>query len=172
MSGGRIPDDLAARSLYRALVGTVVFLMVVAYAIAMSTQWVMMPHRFCLINDPFLVWSTVVTNLTIAFAYFAIPTAMLTVVRAVPEAFFSPRLVYLFATFIIACGLTHVMVVVTIWYPAYYAQVAVDGVCAIASIGTFRELVRARPALTRFVIRMRRGDRSPRAGHLDPGGIH
>lgn len=160
----RIPDDIAVRSLYRALVGTVTFLMVVVYAIALSTRWVMMPHRFCLINDPFLVWATVVTNCTIGLAYFAIPTAMVTVVRAVPEAFFSPRLIYLFATFILACGLTHVMVVVTIWYPAYYAQVAVDGVCAIASVGTFHELVRAKPALTRFVVRLRRDDRRARSG--------
>lgn len=164
----RTLSDLGMRSLVRAFVGTVVFLMVLAWSISFSTRWILMPHRFCVINDPFLVWTMAVTNSVIAFVYFAIPAVLITVVRAVPEAFFSPRLIYLFATFIVACGCTHVMLVATIWWPVYYAQVAIDGVCALASAGTLIELLRARPALFRFVARLRYEERIGRGGH---GGV-
>lgn len=147
--------DLAARSFARALVMTAMFLGVLMYGLSLSTQWTLMPHRYCVLNDPLLVWSMVVTNSVIAFVYFAIPAAMVTLVRAMPMIFFSPRIVYLYALFILACGGTHVMVVVTIFYPAYYAQVVVDVVCAIASAATFRELLRSRPAIEHFLSRLR-----------------
>lgn len=145
----------AARSFLRAAIGTMLFIVGIALLMRLWAQWGLVPHRYCLINNPMLVWSTAATNLVIAFVYFATPTAMLALVRAVPGIFFSPRLVYLYACFIALCGLTHVMIVVTLFYPAYYLQLGVDLACAIGSAATFRELLRSRQAIERFVAHLR-----------------
>jgi hypothetical protein len=43
---------------------------------------------------------------------------------------------WLFATFILLCGATHLLDVVTLWVPAYGAQVVVKAATALVSIGT------------------------------------
>jgi light-regulated signal transduction histidine kinase (bacteriophytochrome) len=51
-----------------------------------------------------------------------------------------------FGTFILACAATHVMEIVTLWWPAYHTSVAVKVACALASAATAILLSRAAPA--------------------------
>ncbi|HET6182337.1 MAG TPA: PAS domain S-box protein [Acetobacteraceae bacterium] len=93
------------------------------------------PHGFCLAWDPGLVWLQAGSDLAIAAAYYSIPLALAFFVSRREDLAF--RWVFLlFAAFIMACGTTHVMGVLTLWVPAYWADGAVKAVTAILSCVT------------------------------------
>jgi len=50
-----------------------------------------------------------------------------------------------FGTFIVACGLTHALEVMTLWYPAYWILGTTKGVTAIVSVATAILMVRLVP---------------------------
>jgi two-component sensor histidine kinase len=54
-------------------------------------------------------------------------------------------IVWCFAIFIITCGATHVMDVLTIWYPAYWVSGGIKALTALASVPTAILLVRLVP---------------------------
>jgi diguanylate cyclase (GGDEF)-like protein len=93
------------------------------------------PHGFCLSWQPGLIWLHLVSDLAIGFAYFSIPLALVALVRRRQDLVFSGML-WLFAAFIVACGATHFMSVVTLWIPAYWAEGWVKAVTAILSVST------------------------------------
>lgn len=80
--------------------------------------WQYMPHGMCLLWQPWLVALWAGSDLLIFLSYTAIPIALLTVLRKREDIPFS-GLVVLFASFILLCGLTHLMGIVTLWYPIY-----------------------------------------------------
>ncbi len=93
------------------------------------------PHGFCLLWEPGLIWLHAISDGVIALAYFSIPIALIVFVARRRDLGFNWVFV-LFAVFILACGLTHVMDIATLWWPAYWAQGIIKGVTAIASLGT------------------------------------
>lgn len=103
-----------------------------------------LPHGVCLSSSPTLLWSMVVANGLIAAAYFSIPLAIWKFTRQRTDVTF-PRLAWLFGAFIFACGLTHVMHIWTLWWPAYALQLAADGLTAVLSIVTAVALWRLIP---------------------------
>jgi PAS domain S-box-containing protein len=84
---------------------------------------------------PELLWSMVGADLLIAGAYFSIPLALASFVRQRKDASLN-WLLSLFCAFIFACGLTHVMDVVTIWQPFYGWQAISKVATAIISLVT------------------------------------
>jgi two-component sensor histidine kinase len=80
--------------------------------------WQYMPHGMCLLWQPWLVTLWAGSDLLIFLSYTAIPIALLTVLRKRQDIPFS-GLVVLFSSFILLCGLTHLMGIVTLWYPIY-----------------------------------------------------
>lgn len=78
----------------------------------------LMPHGYCLLWYPDLLWLHVASDLLISLAYFTIPTILFYFVRKRRETPF-PGLILLFAAFILSCGATHVLETLTIWYPLY-----------------------------------------------------
>jgi signal transduction histidine kinase len=93
------------------------------------------PHGFCLAWDPSLLTLQVVSDAIIAVAYYSIPFALAYVVIKRRDLVFR-SVFWLFAIFIMACGATHVMAIVTLWYPVYWTDGLVKAVTAVASIGT------------------------------------
>ena len=93
------------------------------------------PHRICLLAAPELLWQQVIANLIIAVAYFAIPFALEWVHRRQSDATVA-AVIRLFQLFIVACGLTHIFVWVTMFWPYYQAQTIVDIVTAAVSLPT------------------------------------
>ena len=77
-----------------------------------------MPHGMCLLWEPWLVLLWAGSDLLIFLSYTAIPIALLRVLRQRTEV---PHggLVTLFASFILLCGLTHLLGIVTLWFPIY-----------------------------------------------------
>lgn len=105
------------------------------------------PHGYCLLWDPRLIWTHVISDAVIAAAYFSIPIVLSLFLARRRDIEFG-WLVGLFALFIVACGSTHVLNIVTLWIPAYGAEALVKALTALASIGTAIALW---PLLPRFI---------------------
>jgi PAS domain S-box-containing protein len=93
------------------------------------------PHGFCLAWDPGLIWLQAGSDLLIALAYYSIPAALLVFLRRRRDLAFRP-VVALFAAFILACGTTHLLSIVTLWEPVYWLDGAVKSVTAALSVAT------------------------------------
>src|ERR1700722_979614 len=91
----------------------------------------------------------VIADSLIALAYFSIPFTLLYFVRRRKDLQFN--WIYLcFAGFIIACGLTHLMEIWTVWEPVYWLSGGVKAVTALASVPTAILLVRLIPTALRL----------------------
>ncbi len=94
-----------------------------------------MPHGHCFVWNPQILWLHVGSDGVIALAYFVIPIFLVLLVRRHRDLAFN-RAFYLFALFIIACGITHVFDIWTIWDPRYGLQGLFKVIAACASLGT------------------------------------
>ena len=93
------------------------------------------PHGICLLWEPELIWLHVVSDACIAAAYFSIPFALAILVTKRRDLQFG-WVFWAFAIFIMACGLTHVLSIYTLWVPIYGIEGMVKAATAIASIFT------------------------------------
>lgn len=102
--------------------------------------WQYMPHGMCLLWQPWLVILWAGSDLLIFLSYSAIPIALLTVLRKRKDVPHS-GLVMLFASFILLCGLTHLLSIVTLWIPIYpyvgLVKLATGIVSAVTAIVLF-----------------------------------
>jgi hypothetical protein len=89
-------------------------------------------------SDTSLFWIIVGSDLAIAGAYFAIPLTMAVVLRHRKEDIPYPWLWILFVTFIIACGITHVVHVISAVTDTEYLglQASICVLTGLASVGT------------------------------------
>jgi two-component system sensor histidine kinase UhpB len=108
-----------------------------------------MPHGMCYMWRPAILAVHVGADLLIALAYFTIPFTLVYFVRKRTELHFT-WIFLSFAIFIVACGISHVMEIWTIWYPMYWLSGGVKVITAIASILTAILLVKLVPAALRF----------------------
>ena len=95
-----------------------------------------MPHGFCYLWKPELVWLHALSDLTIALAYFAIPITLLIILRLQKKTLPFSWVFVMFATFIFLCGLTHIIGLIAIWKPIYYLHGIVKIITAAVSIAT------------------------------------
>lgn len=92
-------------------------------------------HGFCLSWAPGLIALHVLSDAAIGLAYFSIPLALGALVKQRPDLRFG-WVINLFAAFIIACGLTHFMSILTLWVPAYGVEGIIKLITAIVSVAT------------------------------------
>ncbi|MBV9829478.1 MAG: PAS domain S-box protein [Alphaproteobacteria bacterium] len=93
------------------------------------------PHGFCLLWRPELIWLDAGSDALIALSYYSIPIALLVILSRRRDLAFGWML-GLFAAFILACGTTHWLDAVTLWYPDYTAQALAKLVTAALSLAT------------------------------------
>ncbi len=93
------------------------------------------PHGYCLLWQPGLVWTHVISDALIAAAYFSIPVALISFVRRRPDVEFG-KMFWLFAVFILSCGMTHVMGIWNLWHGDYGTEALIKAVTALASVPT------------------------------------
>jgi len=93
------------------------------------------PHGICLLWEPELIWLHVVSDALIALAYFSIPFALAIFVSKRRDVEFG-WVFWAFAIFIMACGVTHVMSIYTLWVPIYGIEGITKAATALASIIT------------------------------------
>lgn len=93
------------------------------------------PHGFCLLWEPWLIWTHATANIAIGIAYFSIPLALGSFARRRRDLVFRP-VFWLFAAFILLCGTSHWLDLLTIWVPAYGAVAIVKAATAVVSVAT------------------------------------
>ncbi|AWN74852.1 ATP-binding protein [Legionella anisa] len=89
-----------------------------------------MPHGHCYFWRPDIVWLHVISDSLIALSYFAIPIILIFFMLKRKDFPF-PWVLIMFGAFILLCGTTHVMGVVTLWDPLY----RLDGIIKAATAG-------------------------------------
>jgi signal transduction histidine kinase len=103
-----------------------------------------MPHGHCYLWKPALVRLHLVSDVLIALSYTSIPFTLAYFVRKRRDLPFS-WMFLCFGLFIISCGMTHVMEIVTLYRAQYWWAGAVKAVTAAASVTTAILLVRLMP---------------------------
>jgi signal transduction histidine kinase len=92
-------------------------------------------HGFCLSWAPGLVALHAGADAVIGLAYFSIPLALFAFVRRRRDLKFRGT-VYLFIAFILACGATHLLSILTLWVPVYGIEGLVKALTAVLSVVT------------------------------------
>jgi PAS domain S-box-containing protein len=103
-----------------------------------------MPHGYCYLWDPGLVWLHVISDFLIAVAYFSIPITLMYFIRKRKDVPFNWIFIF-FGMFILACGATHVMEIWNLWHADYWLSGGIKVITALASVATAILLVRLIP---------------------------
>ncbi|ELR98117.1 ATP-binding protein [Gloeocapsa sp. PCC 73106] len=91
-----------------------------------------MPHGACYLWKSGLVGLHLGSNAIIALSYFSIPISLVYLVQKRRDLPFN-GLFFLFAAFIVACGLGHLMDIWTLWHPNYWTSGLVKLITAVVS---------------------------------------
>jgi PAS domain S-box-containing protein len=126
--------------------GMVALLLVTPLGPALFAQNGFLPHGYCFTWAPSLLTLHLAADLLIAAAYFSIPLSLAYLVNRREDLPFN-WVFLLFAAFIVACGLTHLVGVLTLWYPFYWFAGAVKAVTALVSIAAAVAVVYLMPRL-------------------------
>ena len=110
-----------------------------------------LPHGFCYLWKPGLLWTHVIADALIGLAYVAISFTLLWLVRKGRREFPFQSVFVAFGLFIVACGATHFVEIWTLWNPSYWFLAGVKGVTAVASVGTALLLPPLVPVVLRTV---------------------
>lgn len=104
----------------------------------------LMPHAVCWASDPKLIWTMVVTNLITFLSYLSICCTLLYLVRKTRKVIARDWGYFIvgFALFIVACGSTHLMDVITTWIPVFWIDAGTSIITAILSAYVAMMLIR------------------------------
>lgn len=94
-----------------------------------------MPHGHCYLWKPEILWPHVLGDGLTAVSYFVIPLLLFYFVKERPEKQFN--VIYLaFAAFILFCGATHLLAIVSVWNPIYRLEAVIKSGTALVSFST------------------------------------
>jgi PAS domain S-box-containing protein len=99
-----------------------------------------MAHGYCFLWKPELVWLHAGSDFLIALAYYSIPLLLIYLVRQRRDLPFQ-GIFFLFSSFILSCGTTHLLEIWTLWHPYYWLSGLMKALTAIVSLYTASELV-------------------------------
>lgn len=93
------------------------------------------PHGMCLMWRPDVFWMHVVSDAVIVLSYVSIPAALIYIAYKRPDLIFR-RVILLFGAFIIACAMTHLFGMWTMWVPDYSIEGLFKMIAALVSAAT------------------------------------
>jgi PAS domain S-box-containing protein len=99
-----------------------------------------MPHGCCYLWGPRIVWLHVISDGLITLSYYCIPAVLIYFIRKNRDIPFH-RIFWMFGTFILACGTTHLMEIWNVWHGSYLLAGAVKGITAAVSVITVAMLI-------------------------------
>ncbi|HXM64121.1 MAG TPA: PAS domain S-box protein [Terriglobales bacterium] len=99
-----------------------------------------MPHGYCYLWDPRMVWLHVISDGLITLSYYCIPAVLIYFIRKNRDIPFN-RIFWMFGTFILACGTTHLMEIWNVWHGAYLVAGVLKGITAVVSVITAAMLI-------------------------------
>src|SRR5712671_1170582 len=103
-----------------------------------------MPHGYCYLWTPGIIWLHAISDGTIALSYYLIPLGLVYFVRKRRDLPFH-WMFLLFGLFIFGCGTTHLMEVWTLWHGTYRLAGVIKAITAAASVVTAGLLVQLLP---------------------------
>jgi PAS domain S-box-containing protein len=101
---------------------------------------VLVPHGYCYLWNPLVLWLNVISDALITLSYYCIPIVLIYFARKNRELPFN-RIFWMFGAFILACGTTHLLEVWNIWHANYLLAGAMKAFTAIVSVITAAMLV-------------------------------
>ncbi len=110
----------------------------------MFTPDSLMPHAVCWAAAPGLIWTMVVTNFITFLSYLTICITLLYLVSRTRRVVMRDWAWFVvgFALFIVACGTTHLLEVITTWIPVFWVDAWTNIVTAILSATVAAVLIR------------------------------
>ena len=102
------------------------------------------PHGHCYLWQTQLVWLHVASDSIIALAYFSIPITLIYFISKRQDLPFD-WIFALFGAFIVACGITHLFELWTLWHPTYWLSGTMKAITALISFATAILLVDLMP---------------------------
>lgn len=105
-----------------------------------------LPHGTGYLWQPGVLWLSVISDMAISLAYYAIAILLFWFLRKRQDVKFSWILVA-FGGFILACGTTHLLGVWTLWHATYRLDGVMKAITALASVITIVLMVPLLPAL-------------------------
>jgi hypothetical protein len=103
-----------------------------------------MPHGYCYMWDPRIVWLHAVADACIGLSYYAIPAILVYFIRKRENLPFN-WIFWMFAGFILACGTTHLMEIWNIWHGDYVLAGVIKVIAAALSVLTAAMLIQLTP---------------------------
>jgi PAS domain S-box-containing protein len=94
-----------------------------------------MPHGYCFLWAPSLLWVDVASDLITAASYFSIPFVLWYFVKKRADLPFRWIFV-MFGVFVLACGTTHLFEAWNIWHTDYWAEAGAKAITAAVSAAT------------------------------------
>jgi PAS domain S-box-containing protein len=94
-----------------------------------------MPHGYCYLWDPHIVWLNVISDGLITLSYYCIPVVLIYFIRKRRDLPFN-WIFWMFGGFILACGTTHLVEVWNIWHASYLFSSIVKAITATISVAT------------------------------------
>src|SRR5271169_4228507 len=95
-----------------------------------------LPHRYCYLGKPGLVWTHVAADSLIGLSYLTISGTLAYLVQKGRRDIPFQWMFLAFGAFIVACGGTHLMEVITVWNPVYVLSASLKVVTALVSVTT------------------------------------
>ncbi|MBA6339192.1 hypothetical protein H4J57_18545 [Colwellia sp. BRX8-7] len=95
-----------------------------------------MPHGHCYLWRPDILWTHVISDITIGVAYYLITIILGILLYKRKESVPYKDIFALFMAFIFFCGTTHFVAIYVTWYPAYEYQGWIKALTAFTSILT------------------------------------
>jgi PAS domain S-box-containing protein len=99
-----------------------------------------MPHGYCYLWDPRIVWLHVISDGLITLSYYFIPVVLIYFIRKNRDIPFN-RIFWMFGTFILACGTTHLMEIWNVWHGSYLLAGVIKAITAAVSVITAAMLI-------------------------------
>ncbi len=95
-----------------------------------------LPHLYCYLGKPALVWTHVIADFLIGLSYVAISGTLVYLVHKGQRHIPFHWMFLASGSFIVACGGTHFMEVITVWIPLYVLSASVKVFTALVSMAT------------------------------------
>ena len=138
-SASFVPSRFLKNQLFAIAIGTS-FIITILIVWPKLGSWLLsanfLPHAYCYLKNPALVWTHVIADSLIAISYFAISITLGHLGykgrRDIPYHW----MFLAFGLFILGCGGTHLMESVTVWIPVYVLAAAVKLFTAAVSLTT------------------------------------
>jgi hypothetical protein len=99
-----------------------------------------MPHGYCYLWDPRMVWLHVISDGLITLSYYCIPAVLIYFIRKNRDIPFN-RIFWMFGSFILACGTTHLMEIWNVWHGSYLLAGVLKALTAVVSVITAGMLI-------------------------------